>query len=67
MTEPGEGDVDARLHGSVTACDGFGEVGGARRVGAGDRVPAGVRSAEPQGEEAAEARHVAQGGGDGRR
>ncbi|MEU0580039.1 hypothetical protein ABZ465_22655 [Streptomyces griseoincarnatus] len=67
MTELGDGDVDARLLGAVAACDGLGEVGETRRVGAGERVPATVRSTDPQGEEAAEARHLMQSGSDGHR
>lgn len=66
MTEVGDGDVDARLRSAVAACDGFGKVGETRRVGTGERMPAVVRSADPQGKEVAEARHVVQGGGDGR-
>ncbi|MGW5213121.1 hypothetical protein ACWEQO_18420 [Streptomyces sp. NPDC004051] len=64
--ELGDGDVDVRLLSAVAACPGFGEVGETRRVGTGYRVPADVPSAELQGEEVAEARHVTQGGGDGR-
>ncbi|MFJ6075527.1 hypothetical protein ACIQFU_32630 [Streptomyces sp. NPDC093065] len=66
MTGLGDGDLGPRLRGAVTACDGGGEIGGTRRVGAGDRMPAAVGAADPEGGEAAEARHVVQGGVDGR-
>lgn len=65
VTELGDGDADARLVGAVAARDRLGEVGEARRVGTRERLPAFVGPAHAQHEEAAEAGHFGQGGGDG--